>query len=344
MAPGGAGMPTVRKRGQTWRVEIKRHGKRLSATRATKAEALAWAVAQEAEILAGRRGEIIPRTVADALETYASKVSPSKRGAHWEQIRLRKLRGEGKDRSQGLPFRGMLCQDVRPADIASWRDLALAGGLSAASVRREMVLLRSVFERARREWGWCSSNPLSGVHYPAHSPPRTRRVTDDEADRLLLACGWGDAQMAELATQRVGVAILWALETAMRAGEIVGLRWRDIDADGRVARLPQTKNGTARAVPLSKAAIALLPCLPAGEPDAQAFGLSSETLDTLFRRARIKAGIADLHFHDSRHEAITRLARKLDVLDLARMIGHRDIKQLMTYYNATPAEIAARLD
>jgi integrase len=169
-------------------------------------------------------------------------------------------------------------------------------------------------------------------------------VTDDEADRLLLACGWGDAQMAELATQRVGVAILWALETAMRAGEIVGLRWRDIDADGRVARLPQTKNGTARAVPLSKAAIALLPCLPAGEPDAQAFGLSSETLDTLFRRARIKAGIADLHFHDSRHEAITRLARKLDVLDLARMIGHRDIKQLMTYYNATPAEIAARLD
>jgi integrase len=169
-------------------------------------------------------------------------------------------------------------------------------------------------------------------------------VTDDEADRLLLACGWGDDQMAELATQRVGVAILWALETAMRAGEIVGLRWRDVDAANRTAHLPLTKNGAARAVPLSKAAIALLSCLPTGEPDHAAFGLSSETLDTLFRRARGRAGIEGMHFHDLRHEAITRLARKLDVLDLARMIGHKDLKSLMVYYNASPAEIAARLD
>ena len=337
-------MPTVRKRGKTWRVEIMRAGKRLSATRATKAEALAWAIAQEAEILAGTRGEIIPRTVADALDTYATKVSPTKRGQRWELVRLAKMAGTGKEGSLALPFRGMLCQDVRASDIASWRDLALGSGLAPASVRREMVLLRSVFERARREWGWLASNPMQGVHYPAHAPARTRRISDDELERLLLACGWGDGELAELATQRVGVAVMWAIETGMRAGEIVGLRGRDIDVAGRVAHLPKTKNGAAREVPLSKAALALLPCLPAGEPDDQAFGLSSATLDALFRRARIKAGIAGLHFHDTRHEAITRLARKLAVLDLARMIGHRDLKNLMVYYNATPAEIAARLD
>lgn len=335
-------MATVRKRGKTWRVEIMRAGQRLSATRATKAEALAWAVAQEAEILAGKRGEIIPRSVADALADYAAKVSPTKKGARWEQVRLAKMAGKGKAGSLALPFRGMLCQDVRPADVAAWRDLALSSGLAPASVRREMVLLRSVFERARREWGWCASNPLTGVHYPAHGAPRTRRIGDDEIEALLLACGWGDGELAEYATQRVGVAVLWAIETGMRAGELVGLHWPDIDRVARSAELPKTKNGAARQVPLSKAALALLDCLPVS--DGPVFGLSSATLDTLFRRARVRAGLQDLHFHDTRHEAVTRLARKLDVLDLARMIGHKDLRSLQVYYNATPAEIAARLD
>jgi integrase len=335
-------VPTVRKRGKTWRVEVKKSGKRLSATRATKAEALAWAVAQEAEIIAGTRGEIIPRSVADALADYATKVSPTKKGAHWEQIRLTKMAGKGKEGSLALPFRGMLCQDVRASDVASWRDLALASGLAPASVRREMVLLRSVFERARREWGWLASNPMAGVHYPEHGAPRKRRVSDDELERLLLACGWGDGELAELATQRVGMAILWAIETGMRAGELVGLQWADIDESGRSAKLPKTKNGDERQVPLSKAALALLPCLP--KEERPVFGLTSQTLDTLFRRVRDKANLEDLHFHDLRHEAITRLARKLGVLDLARMIGHKDLKSLMIYYNATAAEIAARLD
>lgn len=74
------------------------------------------------------------------------------------------------------------------------------------------------------------------------------------------------------------------------------------------------------------------------------FGLSKSALDNLFRRARDRAGIMNLHFHDTRHEAITRLAKKLNVLDLARMVGHKDVKQLMVYYNATAEEIAQQLD
>ncbi len=182
-------MAHVYRTGKGWRAQVYCAGKRLSATRDTKAAALAWAAQQETEIRAGARGEIIARSVADALEQYASTVSPSKRGAHWEQVRLAKL-------ARTLPFRGMLCRDVRPADIASWRDLAIAGGLpdadgarkplAGASVRREMVLLRSVFERCRREWGYCRDNPVTGVTYPPHSPARTRRVADDELERLLL--------------------------------------------------------------------------------------------------------------------------------------------------------------
>ena len=67
-------------------------------------------------------------------------------------------------------------------------------------------------------------------------------------------------------------------------------------------------------------------------------------MDALFRKYRDKAGIDNLHFHDTRHEAVTRLAKKLDVLDLARMIGHRNLKTLMVYYNATAEELAQKLD
>jgi integrase len=140
---------------------------------------------------------------------------------------------------------------------------------------------------------------------------------------------------AETKQQRVAVAFLFAIETAMRAGEICSLQAGDVN--GRVARLKMTKNGLPRSVPLSLRAVELWQMVPDG------FGITTETLDVLFRKARAKTGIEGLTFHDSRHEAITRLAAKLNVLDLARMVGHRDIKQLQTYYNATAEDIAEKL-
>lgn len=143
-------------------------------------------------------------------------------------------------------------------------------------------------------------------------------------------------------TARAIHAFRFAVETAMRAGEIVGLTEDTVDRETRVATLPRTKNGTARKVPLSMAALDLLGDLP--KTDGPLFGLTSQQIDALFRKARDKAGIENLHFHDSRHEAITRLARKLDVLSLARIVGHKDIKMLMIYYNETAEDLAQRLD
>ena len=128
----------------------------------------------------------------------------------------------------------------------------------------------------------------------------------------------------------------------MRAGEIVGLTDKTVDRTTRVATLPRTKNGSVRKVPLSTAALKLLDELP--ETDGPLFNLNSQQIDALFRKVRDKAQIWDLHFHDSRHEAITRLAKKVDVLSLARMVGHKDIKMLMVYYNETAEELAQRLD
>jgi len=320
----------VTKRGDAWRAQIRLAGyKPVSRTFPSKAAARRWATTTEAELLAGRRGEIIPRSVRAALKRYATEISPKHRGARWEQIRLAKFERE-------ISFVDRQLTEVRPSDIAAWRDRSLER-LASASVRREMVLLRLVFEACRKEWGWLASNPMDGVKWADKGRARFRRVTDAEIAALRTAAHLG--REARTATQRVVLAFLWAIETAMRAGEICGLRAPDLHPTW--AHLGKTKNGDERDVPLSRAALRLLNRLP---PGPRVFDLSSKSLDALFRSLRDRAGIVDLHFHDSRHEAITRLARKLNVPELARMVGTRDLKTLMVYFNPSAAEIARRLD
>ncbi|MGE8450918.1 MAG: tyrosine-type recombinase/integrase, partial [Pseudomonadales bacterium] len=113
--------------------------------------------------------------------------------------------------------------------------------------------------------------------------------------------------------------------------------------EAKVAHLPLTKNGGARDVPLSSRAIELLELLPTVEAGEPLFNLSDKSRDALFRKGRDRSGLKNLTFHDTRHEAITRLAKKLQPLALARMTGHTDLNELMTYYNESAAEIAAML-
>jgi integrase len=111
--------------------------------------------------------------------------------------------------------------------------------------------------------------------------------------------------------------------------------------DGQVVHLPAeiVKNGIKRDVPLSKRATELLSLLP----EDRLFDLASASLDALFRTAKERAGVEGLTFHDTRHEAITRLSKKLGVLELARAVGHRDLRMLQVYYNESAADIAQRL-
>jgi integrase len=104
--------------------------------------------------------------------------------------------------------------------------------------------------------------------------------------------------------------------------------------------LPVTKNGDSREVPLSLRAREILALLPRTDP---VFGLESAQRDALFRKARDRAKIPNLHFHDSRSEAIWRLSKKLDVMELARVIGHRDLRSLLIYFNASADSLADKL-
>lgn len=324
-------MATYRKRGATWRAEVKQAGRRESNTFATKASAVAWATQREAELLASKRGQIIARTVRQALEEYAERVSPKHRGERWERVRLGKL-------ARTLPFAGRWLETVTRDDVARWRD-SMHPALAASSARREYGLLRAVFAVARDEWGWLRASPFDRISPPAEGKPRTRRVTDDEVDRILLALNYERGDVPQTASQFIAVATLLAIETAMRQGELLALTAAAIHLEGRFVRLTNTKNGESRDVPLSRYAVELLRLAPDGIP------VAAGTFDALFRRARKAAGLEDLHFHDLRREATTRLAAKLDVMTLAKMTGHRDVKILLrTYYAPTASDVAARLD
>lgn len=323
-------MATFRKRGKSWEVQVCCRGVRDSATRRTKSEAQAWASQREAEILSGLTGQVPDKPFSALLEKYRDEVSVTKRGERWERTRI------------GLMLRDeislVMLPQISAVHFSAWRDRRLRV-VSPASVIREWNLLSHALSIAINEWHWLRENPLKGVRKPKAPLPRDRRISQLEIDKLLLAFGYIQGQPPRATTARVGAAFLFAIETAMRAGEICSLQWANIE--GPVAHLPITKNGFPRSVPLSPGAIKILESLP--RDTAMVFNLQPSQLDALFRKARARALIDDLHFHDTRHEAITRLARKLDVLDLARMVGIRDLRILMVYYNAQPDEIARRL-
>jgi integrase len=322
--------------GKAWRAFVSRKdagGKtvRRSATFDSKAQAREWSAAQESEIRATASMVQAARTVADLLERYRREVSPGKRGARWEEMRI------------GLMLRdalaGVKIGALAASDIAGWRDRRLLT-VSDATVRREWNLLSACFSVAIREWGWLAANPCATVRRPPVPDARDRLFLCDEVEALLVALGWDDGIPPETISQRVGHALLFALETAMRSGEICALRWSDIAPTVATVRTGKTR-AAARRVPLSPYARELLASLP--QTDAPVFRLAPAQIDALFRKARDRCGIEDLHWHDSRATAITRLARRLDILDLARMIGHANLGELRTYYRERAEDIAARL-
>ena len=328
-------MGTIRKRGKRWQAMVRLVGHSPeSRSFPTRALAAGWVDEREEALRSGRPGGH-GRTVGDAMRHYAEHVSPLHRGERWERVRLARM---GRDDLAGLSI-----DAVTAADIARWRDRRLAD-VSAGSVLREWSLLRSVFEVAAVDLGWRRDNPMRGARKPSAPAHRDRRISDDEIERLRLALGWpSDDVPVRTLSQQVAVMLLLAIETAMRAGEMHGLDWSRVDLRARYARLLATKNGTARDVPLSTRAVQLLAGL-GPQSSGPVFMVAPGSRDALFRKARSAARIEGLTFHDTRHEAITRLARRLDVLDLARMVGHRDLGSLRVYYNATATEIAARLD
>lgn len=304
----------VYKRGNRWRVEIRRQGLYRSKTFRRKANAEQW----EARVLVALEGGEPPEaayTLRETIDRYLREVTPHKKGSHWESIRLKRF------------LRHKLCnkrlRDVTAEDMAAWRDERLRE-VKPSSVRRELNIWSAIFSVARREWKWINENPVSDIRKPPGSPHRTRLISDQEIQDI-----------CQFAAPDVKALFLLAMETGMRLGEMISISPKDIR--GNYVILRDTKNSLPREVPLTRKAQEIL-------AEWVPFTTTSASASRRFANTVQSLEIEDLTFHDARHTAATKLAGKLSVLELCKMFGWRDPKNAMIYFNPSASELAGRLD
>ncbi len=315
-----------------WKQEIMVSGERSSKTFKTKGECVNWAANQ---VVSAPGKPTLNRTLDQLAEKYMNEVSTKKSSGDKEIIRLNYYRREFPD------LFTMSLSKIKLEDIEALVEVRLEV-VTPSTINRDLSIFSHMFTRAKR-WKMIMHHPMEGIERQKDPEGRTRRVSEEEAALVCAALHHHRGQPVVLAMQKTAVAFLLGIETAMRQGEICKTRWEDVHLDKRYIHLPGKicKTKVKRDVPLSAEAIRLIKQLPRG--GELMMGLSAGTCSTQSGRAIKEAGIDDMKFHDTRHEATTRLAQKLHVLDLARVTGHRDIKMLMKYYNKSAIELAELL-
>lgn len=320
-------MATIRRKGDGWQAIIRRKGfPAIYETFPLKKQAEQWAAQRESEVVQGKLGILPQHTLGEALKEYREKRARNR----WERNRLLVLERD--------PIAKVALSRLDSSHLSQLRDRELARGVEGTTVRRQLSLLASVF-KACREWRWLAHNPFLDLERPAPKKGRARGLQQAEIDAVAAALGWQGGK-PENASQQVAVLLLLAVETGMRAGEMLSLDWYQVAE--KKAHLEKTKNGDERDVPLSLRARELLGYMRGIDP-VRVFTVADDTRDKLFRDAKERAGLSGFTFHDSRSEAISRLSKKLDILELARMVGHRDLNSLMHYYRTNAEDVADKL-
>jgi integrase len=327
-------MATFRRRGAKWQAQIRLHGHpAMSRTFTLKNDAEVWARQVEASIerrdFSGSLVALKTVTLIQMLERYEATVTPLKKGEASERYRLRVLRNH--------PIARHSLDKLTPAMVTIYRDDRLRS-VSPSSVRRELAILQHCLEVAKNEWGVAlQQNPVSKIKTPAQGKARERRVTVEELERLRTA-------LAKCRNGLLSNIVMFAIHTGMRRGEILSIRWSDINFDASTVHLADTKNGDARTVPLSSLALSALPTTDNHAADERVFPLSPNAVRLAWERLKHRAGINDLHFHDLRHEAISRFFELgLSIPEVALISGHRDFKMLFRYTHLRPADVAKKL-
>ncbi|MFO8154764.1 MAG: site-specific integrase [Thiohalospira sp.] len=332
----------------------------------TKREAKEWAAETESKMLSGQWRDTSlseSTTVVEVLQRFRECIIPQHKSATSEASHCRQLESEPA-------FAKLHLINLDKKRVALWRDQRLEQ-VGPATVVRELGLLQQAIEYARDEWGLhLPENPVRGVRRPRLPSGRERRLSPDE-ERYLLEAMTRAPQAGRHGGQGGAVhrprnvwlkpAFVLALETAMRRSELVSLRWEDVDLSQRVATLWSTKNGDKRTVALSGKAVETLQGLPRSI-SGQVIQMTSSALQQAWERARKRARknyeqhchsegippredfLMDLHWHDLRHEATSRLFEKeLNLMEVASITGHKDPKMLRRYTHMDSARLAEKL-
>ena len=349
-------MAHIEKRPAGYRAQVRKRGMpSISRTFDLKADAEAWAREIERELqrgnVAAATNEAGRVTLGRVVERYTSAVLP----------RLRSKGAAGYVRACDAKFGAFFLGSVRSVDVAAWRDELLKDGLSAQSVIHHLNVLSSLFSYAEKELSipLPAGNPAKAIRKPAAPKSRDRRLRPGELDALL------EAADATKRTPGLRQIIILAVETSMRLGELLGLEWKRIDMTRKTAHLVDTKNGESRTVALSSAAIDALRAMQAlpRRIDGRVFGwAAADSFEKAWVRCKVRAleayregceksgtkpdpaFLADLRFHDLRHEATSRLFEKgLGIMEVASMTGHKSLAMLKRYTHVEAEKLAAKL-
>lgn len=328
-------IPTPRKRGETYTITVTYQNKRYYCTRDTAKECEQWAAIKLLELKTGKAQEekgVKPHySFALLFEQYYEDVGKKKPSKDWILSQKKSFHKKLGNLAE------MSVHDITPEHLTAWRKKRQKQ-VKDSTVSKEISLYSAIFTYAVQELFLLSRNPWFDVAKPEMPEDRHRRISDDEIDTMLDALNYKIGQVPTRAEHYVAWAFLFAIETAMRRGEILMMRKQHI-YDGYV-HLPKTKNGTKRDVPLSKFAKELISLIP--DENDKIIPQNQNAFRLMWERRRNKTDIVDLHFHDTRHEAISRMVkvRKLPVEVLAKVTGHKNIKTLVnTYYNPNADEL-----
>jgi len=322
-------MASISKRSKGWQVQIRKQGyQNISKRFDKKADADAWARMTESEMDRGvfiDRTEAEKTTFAEVLNRYLNEVSIHKLGYKQEKSRIKGFL-EHHIASRYLAT-------LKSLDFTNYRESRLLL-VSGTTVNKELNLLGKIIDTARKDWSINMDNPVRLIRRPKNNRPRDRRLSAEEENLILKTTK----------SETLSRIVLFALETAMRRGEIANAKWRDLDLSECVLRVPETKTGEPRTIPLSRKAIEVIESISEVESDF-IFGLRAESISQAFDRACERADIRNLHFHDLRHEATSRLFEKgLNPMQVSAITGHKTFEMLKRYTHLKATDLVKLLN
>lgn len=326
------------KRGGVWWMRLAVGGRKIRRTTGTADRKLAGRIEAKVktEIVEGRWFDVQEertRTVYELLDRYEREHVVKKRGARFYAPIIKRFQNEIGD---------MTLAEIIPKVLVEYKSKRYAEGVGPATINREIAVLSSAFNLAAREWEWCRSNPCAKIKPEKEPPGRDRYLTREEEKKLLDGCSnW------------LQDIVVFALNTGMRQGEILSLRWPSVDLFRRTATVERSKNGEKRTIPVNEAVMELLKVKSKVRsiscdlvfPNSVGKVIERGNLERSWRAGKRKAKLDDFRFHDLRHTFATRLVQAgVDVYKVQKLLGHKDPKMTQRYAHHSTESLRAGVE
>ena len=247
------------------------------------------------------------------------------------------LRDKGIAKRLNAYFGNPLLKDVTPSTITDYKSFRKKEKACPATIERELGLLKRAFNLAVREWEWCRDNPVSRVSRERFNNQVERWLSPEEESRLLAVC-----------PEWLKDIIIFAMNTGMRQGEILGIEWSHVDLFRKTATVMRSKNGERRTIPLNQSALEVLKSKAKVRHIMSSYVFTSKigtridqaNLLKAFYKTLEKAKIENFRFHDLRHTFATRLVQAgIDLYKVAKLLGHKDIRMTQRYSHHYPESL-----